>query len=61
MFCSIYVVANYALANARQPTEIQAKSAPIKYATLGPPDSVAIRVKSTDLNEVQIVKSMQMK
>lgn len=47
------MVANYALANARQPTEIQAKSAPIKYTTLGPPESVHLRALSTDLNEVK--------
>ncbi|ELT90741.1 hypothetical protein CAPTEDRAFT_219540 [Capitella teleta] len=51
---SIYVVANYALANARQPTEIQAKSAAIKYATIGPPGSVKLRVKEADLSEVTL-------
>ena len=49
----IYVVANYALANARQPTEIQAKSTAIRYTTLGPPNAVNLTVLSTNLSEVR--------
>ena len=49
---SVYVVANYALANALQPTEIQSKSTPIRYTTLGPPPAVTLRALSTDIDEV---------
>ena len=52
LFCSIYVVANYALAQSQQPCEIQAKSQPIKYTTLGPPPSPILKIVGADLYQV---------
>ncbi len=53
-FCRIYVVANYTLAQAQQPYEIQAKSQPIKYTTLGPPPAPNLKIIGSDLHQVRV-------
>ena len=48
----IFVVANYGLANAQQPMELQAKSNTIKYTTLGPPPGPKLKAIASDLYQV---------
>ncbi|KAK2161589.1 hypothetical protein LSH36_114g04044 [Paralvinella palmiformis] len=49
MTYTIYVVSNYALTQSQQPCEIQAKSQPIRYTTLGPPPAPQLKVVGADI------------
>ena len=45
-------MANYAYNQSQQPCEVQAKSTPIKYTTLGPPMAPTLKILSADLYQV---------